>query len=115
MKKLVLLLAIVSMFFSGTSYAETINITTTTLQQSVEGNSYSAALASYPAGATWSGGNGLPAGLVLDSSGKITGHPTVAGDFPFSVTAKLGNASSSKTLNINISLLYYNDFRASQW
>ena len=59
----------------------------------------------YTWGATWSKGDGLPAGLVLNSSEKITGHPTVAGDFTFTVTAKLGNASASRVLSLTINLM----------
>ena len=84
---------------------ETITITTTSIPDGIAGMSYNAELASNPAGATWTLTGNLPAGLVLDSSGKISGTPTVSGSFPFTVTAQYGTASSVRSLTLTIAPL----------
>ncbi|MBQ7168511.1 MAG: putative Ig domain-containing protein [Synergistaceae bacterium] len=83
----------------------TITITTTTVQAGIAGMSYNVALASNPTGATWTLTGNLPAGLVLDSSGKISGTPTVSGSFPFTVTATYGTASAVRSLTLTIDAL----------
>mgnify|MGYP002624218399 CR=1 FL=1 len=79
-----------------------VTITTTTLPLGITGQSYSATLASNPSGATWRLTGSLPAGLDLDSSGRISGTPIVAGTFEFTVTANYGSASNVRTLPLKI-------------
>ena len=83
----------------------TITITTTTIPAGIAGMSYNASLASNPTGATWTLTGNLPAGLTLDSSGKISGTPTVAGSFPFTVTAAYGTASAVRNLTLTVDAL----------
>ncbi|MBQ4431914.1 MAG: putative Ig domain-containing protein, partial [Synergistaceae bacterium] len=91
---------------SGTTPTPTtITITTTTLPEGIAGMSYSASLASNPSGATWTHTGNIPAGLVLDSSGRISGTPTVSGKFDFTATATYGTSSAVKSLSITISPL----------
>src|SRR5439155_5300335 len=53
---------------------------------------------------SWSLSSGtLPTGLILSSSGTLSGTPTVAGAFPFTVTVKdavSGSASASLSINV---------------
>src|SRR5438094_1196364 len=53
---------------------------------------------------SWSVSSGtLPTGLSLSSSGTLSGTPTVAGAFPFTVTVKdaaTGSASASLSINV---------------
>ncbi|MBQ3446034.1 MAG: putative Ig domain-containing protein, partial [Synergistaceae bacterium] len=91
---------------SGTTPTPTtITITTTTLPEGIAGMSYSASLASNPSGATWTHTGNIPAGLGLDSSGRISGTPTVSGKFDFTATATYGSSSAVKSLSITISPL----------
>ena len=87
---------------SQTPTPQTVEITTTTIPEAVAGMSYNAELESNPEGATWTLSGNLPAGLVLDSSGRISGTPTVAGEFRFTVTARYGTASDVRTLTLTV-------------
>jgi hypothetical protein len=62
-------------------------ITTTSLPDGTTGTAYSKQLAKVGQDGTWTilRGN-LPAGVTLSSSGLLSGNPTVAGDFGFTVT-----------------------------
>src|SRR5436309_2720043 len=53
---------------------------------------------------SWSVSSGtLPTGLSLSSSGALSGTPTVAGSFPFTVAVKdAASASASASLSINV-------------
>src|SRR5206468_251937 len=53
---------------------------------------------------SWSVSSGtLPTGLSLSSSGTLSGTPTVAGAFPFTVAVKdAASASASASLSINV-------------
>ena len=87
---------------AGTS---TITITTTALPEGIAGMSYSAVLSSNPSGASWTLSGNLPAGLAMDSSGRISGTPTNSGNFSFTATAVYGTARASRNLSIKISPL----------
>ncbi|MBR4196321.1 MAG: putative Ig domain-containing protein [Synergistaceae bacterium] len=87
---------------AGTS---TITITTTALPEGIAGMSYSAVLLSNPSGASWTLSGNLPAGLAMDSSGRISGTPTNSGNFSFTATAVYGSARASRTLSVKISPL----------
>jgi len=84
----------------------TLAINTASLQGGAQAVSYSAAL-SASGGSTpysWSlSGGQLPDGLSLNAGGTISGTPTVAGAFPFSVQVKDAAArSASANFSINI-------------
>ena len=80
-------------------------ITTTSLADGSTVEEYSETLMAtgYPA-VTWSLDSGsLPTGLTLDSDGSITGTPTAAGTFNFTVKASNGiGADATKTLSITV-------------
>lgn len=72
--------------------------TATSLPAGTVGTSYSQALAASGGIGpyTWSGGQGLPAGLTLSPSGSISGTPTAAGppvNFSVSVADSIGNTA----------------------
>jgi hypothetical protein len=70
------------------------------------GVAYSAQLKALPtANVTWSlqTGSKLPAEFELGADGKITGTPTTAGTFAFTVEASSGTAKQNKTFTITIS------------
>jgi hypothetical protein len=81
-----------------------LQITTSQLPGGTVGTAYSAMLSA--SGGTspysWSVSSGtLPAGLSLSASGTLSGTPTVAGSFPFTVAVKDANSTSaSASLNI---------------
>ena len=79
-------------------------ITTNTLLAGTVGVAYSAQLtATGSAPITWTKESGnLPAGLTLSSSGLISGTPTTAGTFPFTVKATNSAGSDTKALSITI-------------
>lgn len=79
-------------------------ITTTTLDSGKVNTPYSAQLAATgDAPMTWqvSSGN-LPAGLLLNANGLISGTPTAEGTFRFTVTATNDAGQGSRTLSILI-------------
>lgn len=84
-------------------------ITTHTLPSGTVGTEYSQTLAADgTAPVTWSKESGnLPDGLILDSSGTITGTPTVSGTFTFTVKAENIAGSNTKELSIRIAALTY--------
>ncbi|MBQ6114053.1 MAG: putative Ig domain-containing protein [Synergistaceae bacterium] len=84
---------------------QTIWISTRTVPQGVVGMSYNTTLVSSPSGATWTLTGNLPAGLTLDSSGRISGTPTVSGSFPFTVTASYSTASRVRDLTLTVNPL----------
>lgn len=80
-------------------------ITTTTLQDGKVGEAYSQALAATgTTPITWALGSGssLPAGLTLSLSGIISGTPTTAGTFTFTVKATNSAGDDTKGLTIVI-------------
>lgn len=83
-----------------------ITITTSTLASGKAGTSYSQELSASPTGLsyTWSVLNGdFPSGLTLDSSaGTITGTPTTAGTYTFTVRALSGSLYADKILTLTI-------------
>ena len=87
---------------SGSS--DSLAITTTTLPNGTVGTTYAATLAA--AGKTpitWTLEDGsLPSGLNLYGSGNISGTPTTAGTFNFTVKAKNATQEDSKTFSIVI-------------
>ena len=67
---------------------ETLEILTTSLADGTTGESYSYALRSSITGVTWSWAGNTPTGLTLSrDTGAITGTPTVAGTYTFTITA----------------------------
>jgi hypothetical protein len=81
-----------------------LTVSTTSLPNATESIAYSDSLAA--TGGTspysWSLSNGtLPSGLSLSSAGAISGSPTVAGAFPFTVLVK-DSAGHSASANLNI-------------
>ncbi len=81
-------------------------ITTTTLPDGEVGTVYSQSLAANgDTPITWSlaSGRTLPDGLALnESTGKITGTPSAAGEFKFTVTATNDAGSDSKEVTLNV-------------
>lgn len=79
-------------------------ITTTSLSSGKTGTSYNETLtASGTAPITWTlSGGTLPKGLSLSTSGVISGIPTKAGTFTFTVKAENSAGSSTKSLSIAI-------------
>src|SRR5256886_4473149 len=83
-----------------------LQITGSQLPDGTVGSAYSATL-NASGGSTpysWSVSSGtLPTGLSLSSTGTISGTPTVAGAFPFTVAVKdAASASASANLSINV-------------
>ena len=91
-----------TIFVTNASVSPT--ITTTTLPGGVTGTAYSQQLAATgTAPITWSLQSGaLPNGLNLSSAGLISGTPTVAGTFNFTVKATNSGGSDTKALSIVI-------------
>ena len=81
-------------------------ITTTTLPDGEVGTVYSQSLAANgDTPITWSlvSGRTLPDGLALnESTGEITGTPSAAGEFKFTVTATNDAGSDSKEVTLNV-------------
>src|SRR5438477_448325 len=83
-----------------------LQVTSSQLPGGTVGSAYSATLNA--SGGTspysWSLSSGtLPTGLSLSSSGTLSGTPTVAGAFPFTVTVKYAvSGSASASLSINV-------------
>ena len=82
----------------------TITITKSSLASGTVGAAYSDILTADLSGVTWSVSEGsLPAGLTLNAStGTITGTPTKAGTFTFTVKAASGTNSAARQLRIII-------------
>src|SRR5207245_9435345 len=83
-----------------------LQITSSQLPGGTVSSAYSATLSA--SGGTppysWSVSSGtVPTGLSLSSSGTLSGTPTVAGSFPFTVAVKdAASASASASLSINV-------------
>ena len=80
-------------------------ITTTSLSDGAVGTAYSATLGATGGSGTytWSLSSGsLPGGLTLGSTGSISGTPTTAGSFSFTVGVTDGVLSASQALTIKI-------------
>ncbi len=81
------------------------SITTNSLDDAEVNTSYSRALTAHGGSGTysWSVASGsLPAGLVLSSSGVISGTPTRLGRSDFTVQVTSGGASETKALSITV-------------
>ena len=95
-----------SRIFSIT-FAPRPQITRASLPDAITGTSYCQSLsaAGGTPGYTWALGSGaLPTGIALDSFGHLTGTPTVAGTYSFSVAATDAagvTASASYTVTIS--------------
>jgi hypothetical protein len=80
-------------------------ITTTALPDGTVGISYSIGLKSQSQSAAWSLTTGtLPTGLSLSAAGTISGTPTAAGDFTFTVKAANSTGEDTKQLSIKVVL-----------
>jgi len=80
-------------------------IRTTSLPNGTAGTAYSQTLSATGTGQiTWelAAGNSLPGGLTLSPAGVISGTPTAAGTFTFTVKALNGEGSDTKSLSITI-------------
>lgn len=82
----------------------TLDVTPASLSPGVAGTAYSQALTASggiePYTFTVTGG-ALPAGIVVTSAGMISGTPTVAGNFSFSVTVTDSTAGTAASLTVN--------------
>ena len=90
---------------SGSFYTKEwpVYITTTSLPSGYVGYFYDGGLAAEVVNPTWSLSSGsLPPGLTLGSVGKISGTPTTAGTFNFTVKAVSGSNSDTKNLSITV-------------
>ena len=84
---------------------EPLDITTTSLPDTVVGSAYSVTLgaAGGSGGYTWSILSGsLPRGLTLSATGTVSGTPTAIGDFTFTVNVADGQLSDSQSLSIKV-------------
>ena len=83
-----------------------LTVKNTSLQAGTVGKSYSETLKAELTGAelpaTWSNTGTLPPGLILSTSGVISGIPSQAGEYTFTVTAVFGAFTGSKTLTLTI-------------
>ena len=80
-------------------------ITTSTLPNGKVGTAYEQTLAATgdtPITWTLESGGSLPAGLTLGTDGKISGTPTTAGDYTFTVKATNGAGSDTKSYTVTI-------------
>ncbi len=82
-------------------------ITSSTLSSAVTGSGYSTSLTGSGGSKpyTWGAGSTLPAGLTLSSNGQLSGTPTAAGSYSFTVNLKDNsnpNQSASKSLSLSI-------------
>jgi hypothetical protein len=79
-----------------------LQITTASLPNASEGMPYTVTLAASGGGTlTWTlTGGSLPAGLALGSNGVVSGTPTAAGSYTFTVRVDDGGRSSSKQLQL---------------
>jgi hypothetical protein len=79
-----------------------LQITTASLRKATEGTPYTATLAaSGGGGLTWTLSAGsLPAGLTLGSNGVLSGTPTGAGSYTFTVRVDSGGRSASRQLGL---------------
>jgi hypothetical protein len=88
--------------------AVTVNPTNATLHAATVGSKYTQTFTASPTGTyTFSETGTLPAGLTLSSAGKLSGTPTAAGSFTFTVTATptTGTAGSQKyTLAVRLGI-----------
>jgi len=80
----------------------TLQITTASLPKATEDASYSTTLAASGAsGLTWTvSGGSLPAGVTLGSNGVLSGTPSNAGSYTFTVRVEGGGASTTKELQL---------------
>jgi putative Ig domain-containing protein len=79
-----------------------LQITTASLQKATTGTPYTVTLAASGGGnLTWTMSTGsLPAGLTLGSNGVVSGTPTGAGSYTFTVRVDNGGRSASKQLGL---------------
>ena len=80
-----------------------LSITTASLPNGTVGVAYSQTLAATggTGSYTWSVSAGLPAGLTLSQAGLLSGTPTTAGAYTFTVTVN-GSVSKPFTLTVNV-------------
>jgi hypothetical protein len=79
-----------------------LQVTTGTLAKATAGTAYSATLAASGGGSmTWTLSSGsLPGGLTLSSNGVVSGTPTAAGSYTFTVRVDSGGRSASKQFQL---------------
>lgn len=94
--------------YTLTVAAPTLGLTPATVPAGVAGNAYSQAFTASGGIAPYSyslSAGALPAGLSLNAAGALTGTPTVAGTFSFSVTATDSTTGTAATITNNYSLV----------
>ena len=84
---------------------ESLQITTESLPHATLGLYYNRTLSANLTGVTWSlkEGGSLPTGLILNTGGSITGTPTTAGIYPFTVVATDGTQTAERQFTITVS------------
>ena len=95
---------VVTATFEESTSSVSPTITTSTLPNGKVGTEYNQSLAATgDTPITWAvdGGN-LPTGLTLAADGKISGTPTTAGDYTFTVKATNGACSDTKSYTVTI-------------
>lgn len=97
-----------TMMFTMTVSPSSFSITSTSpLPNAALNQPYSVTLTANatPNSVVWSSGVGLPPGLSLSGNGVISGSPTTAGTYSFTVTASISNSTVSASQNFTISVV----------
>ena len=102
--RLHLILGLALLAFTVAACSTNPSITTTSLPNGIVGTAYSTQLQGTNV-ASWSIASGsLPAGLSVSTSGAITGTPTTAGTFSFTIQAAADTSSTSPTVSQVLSI-----------
>jgi len=97
--------------------APTITVSPATLTAATDGTAYTATFTAAGGDAPYTftvTGGALPAGLTLAASGALTGTPTAAGNFTFTVTGKdVNNFTGSKAYSLTVNAPTISELPAS--